>query len=124
MNTPKAQSLIDKGDYILDPNETLEFNGQVLCKATNKKLTSKNKKIIPENTLHFYCHKDAKIGNGVYICDNAKICSEVILTGENYIGTNVILLNNVIIPVMATVTSSNLNVNNKTAEEVKEFYKN
>lgn len=123
MNTPKAQSLIEKGDYILDPNETLEFNGQVLYKATNKKLTSKNKKIIPENTLNFYCHENAQIGNGVYICDNTKICSGVILTGENYIGTDVVLLDNVVIPAMATVTSSNLNVNNKSSEEVKEFYK-
>lgn len=116
--------MIEIGDYILDPNVTLEFEGQVLFKATNKQLISKNNKTIPANTLNFYCDKNVTIGQGCYICNDAKICSGVVLKGNNYIGTDVVLLKDVEIPIGTTITSSNTNINNQTADKVKEYFKN
>lgn len=74
--------------------------------------------------MNFYCNKDVNIGNGCYICDNAKLCSGVILKGNNYIGTDVVLLKDVVIPAGTTITSSNSNVNNKSADKVKEYFNN
>ena len=74
--------------------------------------------------MNFYCSKEAIINKGCYICDGAKLCKGVVLKGNNYIGTDVVLLNDVEIQIGTTITSSNSNVNNKSADKVKEYFKN
>ena len=109
---------------MLNPNKTISFEGMTLYEATNKELTSKNKKTIPENTLHFYCSPDAVIDKGTYICSDVKIMDKAHICSGVYLGQGVIIRDYVIVPQGMIVSATPTNkIHNKTAEQVAEYVK-
>lgn len=92
--------------------------------ATNKEIVSKNKKVIAENTLHFYCSPSTILDRGAYICSDVKILDNAHICSGAYLGQGVIIRENVEVPsgIIVSATVSN-KVHNKSAEQVAEYVK-
>ena len=110
---------------MLNPNETLSFEGFTLYKTVNKDLISPNKKLIKANTLISYCSPTVEIGKNVFICSDVKICDNAVIEDGVYLGQNVIIRDRVRVPKGSIVSPTSVHkIHNKTAEQVEEFFKN
>lgn len=107
----------------MDLNNYIEFNNEKLYKAENLRIVSPNNQIIEAGKIKCFISDKAKIDEKAYVSIDAKICGDVTIERNCYIGQNSIILNGVLVRknIMVTPTSQDP-VHNKTKEEVEKYF--